>query len=486
MAYNYIKKISALLRRKNEGVIMPLILIFGSIFLILFGGTTTFILFELKSQDKRVAFEESLYIAEAGINYYQWCLNHELSDCETEKEVFDSQARLIGAFSLDINETSSCGETIQKKVISSGWTEKFPETKRKISVVYARPSVAKYSYMVNESVWAGDDRSIRGFYHSNGGVRMDGNNFSLVTSAAPQGEWICTESFGCSSYNCPISSGCRLVNSTCVCPGVFTTTNNSNPGLFEYPITPLNFEGFTGDLDDIKKAADANLSYFKPSKEINSSADGYHVKLKSNGTLEVWIITNLTPISGYSLEEGWHTDYFIINPNDEYLYNTYNINSSCGVFYFEDNLWIEGTLKGRLTIASANLITSGAYTDIVLPGSINYTTTDGSDVLEVIAERNILISPISPDYMVLRGIFIAQTGRFGRNHYLNNTKTLLQTFGAVVSYGRTGTQWTSGGQIVSGYKTREDYVDSNLIYGAPPFTPHLSPDFRIIKWEEIK
>ena len=246
----------------------------------------------------------------------------------------------------------------------------------------------------------------------------------------------------------------------------------------------LNFTGFTGDLDDIKTAAVANLSYLEPSKNINSFAKGYHAKLKNNGTIEVWIITGLTSVSGYSLEEGWKEDYFIIS--SEYLYNTYSINSSCGVFYFEDNLWIDGTLKGRLTVASANLITSGAYTDVVLPGNINYTTTDGSDVLEIIAERNMLISPNSPDSMVLRGIFIAQTGRFGRNHYLNNIKTLLQTFGAVISFGRTGTQWTSGGQIISGYRTRDDYIDSNLIYGAPPFTPHVSPDFRIIKWEEIK
>ena len=466
----------------NEGAVIPILLVFGSIFLVLFGGITSLILFELRAQDKRAAFDQALYIAEAGINYYQWCLNHGLEDCEIEKEVLDSQANLLGVFSLDIDETQSCGQTIQRKVVASGWTNKFPETKRKISVIYARPSVARYSYMIDESVWAGDDRTIRGFYHSNGGIRMDGTNFSLVSSSSPLGEWICTSSFGCGS--CPVSHGCRLESGNCICPAVFTTTNNSNPGLFDYPITPLNFDGFIGDVDDIKDAAVANLTYFDPSIDIDSSADGYHVKLKDNGTLEVWIITDLSSVSGYSLEEGWHDDEFIIE--DEYWYQTYPISASCGVFYFEDDLWIEGTLKGRLTIASANLLTSGAYTDVVIPGSIDYTTDDGSDVLEVIAERNMLISPISPDSMVLRGIFIAQDGRFGINHYIDNEKTLLQTFGAVISRGRTGTQWTAGGEIISGYRTRDDYIDSNLIYGAPPFTPHLEPDFRVIKWEEIK
>lgn len=467
---------------KNKGVILPLLLIFSAIFLVIFGGLTTFVLYELKSQDKRVVWDQSLYLAESGVNYYQWCLNHQLDDCETEKEVLDSEARPLGRFSLDINETISCGETIQRKIIASGWTSKFPEIKRKILVVFARPSVAKYSYMINDSVWAGSDRNIRGFYHSNGGIRMDGTNFSLVTSSSPEGEWVCTSSFGCDA--CPVSSGCRIEGGNCICPGVFTTTSNSNEGLFQYPVTSLNFEGFTVDLNNIKIAASENLTYLEPSKNIDSSAKGYHAKLKDNGTIEVWIITNLSAVSGYSIEEGWHDDYFIIN--NEYLYHTYNINPSCGVFFFEDNLWIDGILKGRATIASANLIDFNTDTDVILPGNINYTTTDGSDVLEIIAERNMLISSISPNNMVLRGIFIAQKGRFGRNHYINNIRTLLQTFGAVISYGRTGTQWTSGGQIISGYRTRDDYIDSNLIYSAPPFTPHLNPDFQIIKWEEIK
>lgn len=466
-------------KKNNEGyIVIMLVLIFGFIFLLMLGGMMGFVLQQIKYHGQRAALNESLAIAESGVDYYQWCLNHGLGNCQTEKDYFDAEGRLLGHFSLDIYEDISCGQTISKKVTSTGWTAGFPSIKRKISVLYGRPSVAKFSYVINDNVWAGNDRQIRGLYHSNGGVRMDGTNYSLVTSA--QSQWVCTDSFGCGT--CPTSRGCVQQSGKCMCPGVFTTTSNANTGLFQYPITSFDFPGISIDLAQLKETAIANSLYFQPSKNIDSSGKGYHLKLKNNGTFEVWIITGLTSVSGYSIEEGWKDDPFIIS--NEYLYGTYSLNPSCGIIFLEDNLWVDGTLEGKVTVASANLIDANIDTDIILPNNIIYSANDGSDGLGLIAERNMLISPNSPQDMTLRGIFIAQKGRFGRNHYVGNIKGTLQTYGSVVSYGRTGTQWTSNGVIVSGYATREDYIDSNLIYGAPPFIPALSPDFKAIKWEE--
>lgn len=468
-------------KEKNNGIVMPMVLVFGAAFLIIFGGLMLFILLQFRQQDLRIARNEALNIADAGVNFYQWCVNHEIDDCPTEKDYYDANGQLVGHFSLDVNQEMSCGQTIRKTVVSTGWTNKFPETRRKISALFGRPSVAKYSYVVHDSVWAGADRQIRGPYHVNNGVRMDGTNYSLVTSS--QSEWVCTSSFDCSP--CPTGNGCHISDNKCICPGVFTTTFNSNPGLFEFPKTPFNFEKVTVNLSDLKISASANNSYFRPSIEINSEALGYHMILKENGTYDVKIITDLNEVWAYSLEEGWHSDNFIISA--EYLYGTYNISASCGVIFFEDNLWIDGTMKGKATIASANLIEdSGIITNTVINNNITYTTTDGSDAVGIIAQGNMLISPNSPDTMTLRGIFIAQTGRFGRNHYPDNKKTLLETYGVTVSHGRTGTKWTSDGVFSSGYETREDYIDSNLIYSAPPFMPYLSPDFKLVRWQEVK
>lgn len=462
----------------KKGAIITLVIVWGSIFFILLGSILNFVLFQLRQSERKLAFEEALEVAEAGINYYAWCVNNEAeANCSLEKDYYDPEGNLVGHFSLLVNSGVNCGQTISRTILSTGWTNKFPDIKRKIQVIYARPSVANYSYVLNSNVWIGPDHEIRGPYHSNGGIRMDGENQSLVTSQ--QQEWICTSSFGCST--CPTSAGCRIQNSKCYCPGVFTTANG-NPGLFSYPVTPFDFAGLTIDLAQLKTSAQTSGIYLPPSLTINPQGKGYHIKIKDNGTLEAWIITGLSRTYAYSLEEGWHYDYFTIS--NEYLYNTYPIPSACSAAFVEDNIWVEGTLVGPLTLASANLINPNLDTDVILPNSIEYKNSDGNNRFFLIGERNVLIGPQSPNIMELHGIFVAQKGRFSRNHYPGNIRESLEIVGSVVSSGRVGTQWVSGSQIVSGYKKRETYFDSNLVYNSPPFTPYIEPDFRIIKWEE--
>ena len=467
----------------KKGSMVIYVLVFGAVFALLIAGLLGFILVQMKHTARREAWNRSLHVAEAGLDYYKWCVNNEIeAGCEGEKEYYDSAGSPIGKFSVQATSTFSCEETIKRDIVSTGWTYDFPDIKREVGIFYGRTSVAKYAYLINDNVWAGSDREVRGVYHSNGGVRMDGENQSLVSSA--QDEWVCTDSFGCDP--CPTGDGCRIEGSDCICPGVFTTTENADVDLFDYPVTPFDFDGITVDLADIKSKTQSNPQeyYWPPVDDIDTDGEGYHVKFVNDGTFEVWIITDLDSDWGYNNEEGWHIDYLSID--DEYYHSSHSVDSSCPLIFVEDNLWLDGEVKGKVTIASANLITPGEETDVTLPGDINYTTLDGSDGLGVISERNILISPDSPNQMEMRGIFIAQKGRFGRNHYDWNIRDKLEIYGSIVSNGRVGTQWTSGGTIVSGYRERENYFDSELVYEPPPFIPYASSDFETISWEEVE
>ncbi len=468
-----------ILKENKKGNIITLVLVFGVVFLILFTSITGFILFQLRASLKRVSWEESLYVAEAGIDYYKWCLNNDAEgNCLNNKNYYDVYGNLIGDFSLDINNETSCGDITHREIISSGKTDRFPDFIRKIKVSYGRTSVAKFAYLINDNVWAGEDREIKGFYHSNGGIRMDGENKSLVTSNKE--EWICTNSFGCD----PCPSDCEIRDSDCFCPGVFTTSGNSYPDLFDFPVPPFDFDGITVDLANIKDKAQNFGVYLPPSEDIDPAAEGYHIIIKNNGTFEARIITSLSFVWGYNEEEDWHRDYFIIS--DEYLYDTFSIPSSCSVVFIEDNIWIEGELEGKTTIVSADLENPNVDTSIVVTDDLEYYFEGSEDGLALIAEENILISPLSPDNLEMKGIFIAQKGRFGRNHYTDNIKDKLEIIGSVVSNSRVGTQWVSGSVTVSGYKERENYTDSSLIYVPPPFVPNVDLEFGIIKWEELE
>jgi hypothetical protein len=473
----------------KRGQITTYALVFGVIFLIILGGLLTFILGQLRISNQKIAWQEALKIAEAGIDYYRWCANNNvLSNCQLEKDYQDANGDSIGRFQLQIETNSSCGLTISQRVISTGWTYKYPQFKRTISIFYGKESVAKYSYILNSNVWVGSDHVIRGPFHSNGGVRFDGENLSTVSSALE--EWVCTNSFGCGPQGVGYGFGlcppeCQIQNNQCVCPGVFSTTQVSNRDLFVFPIPSFDFDGITADLAQIKQAAqNSGGIYLEPSDQVDPNGKGWHLIFNSDGTVEARIITDLSPSWGYSEEEDWHWDYFTIT--SEYTYQTYNITSSCSVIFVEDNLWPEGTITGKVTVASANLENPNVDTDVILNENLDYTTTTGEDGLTLIGERNVLIGPDSPDDMILRGIFIAQKGRFSRNHYPLNIKNSLTIYGSIVSNSRVGTQWINqGGHVVSGYLQRETFVDRNLLYEPPVFTPFLTTQFKIIKWEEL-
>lgn len=483
--------------KKRKSQIITWVLVLGVIFIIFLAGTLGLILRIHKDSLKKLSWEESLHIAEAGIDYYKWHLQHFPEDtqdgqdwcCDSppcsvcgpyEHEYKDSQGNVEGYFSLEISSKNYCGHISSLTITSTGWTNRFPSLKRKIKIIYAYSTVADYSYIINDNVWAGSDREVKGPYFSNGGIRMDGENKSTVSSA--KSEWICTSSFGCDT--CPTDVGCHLEGSNCMCPGVFTTANG-NPDLFKYPVTPFDFDGITVDLANIKDLTknQGQGLYFGPSGE-----KGYYIYINQN-SLDVYKVTSLSKVYAYDFDNGWHWEKSIIK-RKSYLGN-YSLPTECGLVFVEDNLWVEGEVEGKITIVSANLENPNEETDVWLPGNITYKTRDGSDGLLLVGQRNILIGPNSPDNMKLEGIFIAQKGHFGRNHYncllypSYCLKSYLEIYGAIVSNGRVGTKWTNNwGGVASGYKKRENIYDTNQSLNAPPFLPKTSEKMELKKWIE--
>lgn len=483
------------IQEKNKGAIITLVLVFSAVFLLLFSGLSGFILLQLKQAKQKVAWHQALVIAEAGLNYYRWHLTHAPEDIQDgqnwccslppcsvcgpyEHEYTDPAGGVIGKYSLEIKGRQQCSQIASITITSTGWTNQFPNIKRELQVKYVRSTVADFAYLLNDNVWAGADREIKGPYHSNGGIRMDGQNKALVTSA--RDDWICTDSFGCS----PCPSQCWFEATNCVCPGVFNTANG-NEDLFDFPVPPFDFDGLTMDLAAIKALTQAGQGiYLTPSAQ-----EGYHIILRNNGSIDVYEITDLDAVNAYDLEQGWHWEYSVIGA-ENFLAN-YSIPEDCGLVFIEDDIWVEGEVKGKVTMISADLINPTQETDVWLINNIEYTTRDGSDGLVLLGQRNNLIGLYVPDRMELHGIYIAQTGHFGRNHYPStyspyHKREYLELFGSVVSNGRVGTQWTSGGSWVSGFGQRENIYDPQQSYNPSPFLPCISEEYQFKEWEEVE
>jgi hypothetical protein len=470
--------------QSTGGYLLILVLVFGAVFFMIISSFVTFIVTQGKLVSEKVQLATAGQIAEAGLNYYKWYLAHYPNDVTNGTGVpgpyigvyNDPEGGAIGEYSLTVASTTYCGDVASIDVAATGYTYAQPGIKRVISARYARPTVAEFAFILNTDVWAGPDRIINGPYHSNGGIRMDGTNNSVVTSNVAT--WSCNSSFGCSP--------------TANRNGVFTTTGNANAALFDFPSAPINFAGLTVDLSSMKTRAQTKGGLYIPPS--GAGAYGYRLVFNAIGTVSVYRITATTQYWGYTTEAGWLQERNVFTTNT--LVNTYAISDSCPLIYVEDKVWLEGTVKKRVALAAADLTSAVINPSIIIKDNILYTSATTSALL-AIAEKDVLLGVDVPNDITVNGIYIAQTGRYGRNHYedgggyvlpagllpyvIRNSETMN---GTIVSNGRVGTQWTSGGVITSGFRDRYNTYDRNLIANPPPLVPNTSDVYEFSDWRD--
>jgi hypothetical protein len=459
---------------------MLLALVFGSIFVTVLGALASFSITQNRVQYAATGKAKGLALAEAGLEYYRWHLAHYPTDItngtgDSGPYVFtqtDPEGGEIGTVSLDITGNQSCGQLTSIDIASTGTPSDGSGVSRTIVARYAQPTVARYSYIVNDSVWAGDDRVINGPFHSNGGVRMDGTANAPVTSSLSS--WLCTDDFGC-SYNQTV-------------PGVYGAGPNQD--LWSYPTPQVDFSGIAADFGSLKSKAQTSGLYFPrySSGNSNSSAywKGYHLIFNSNGTVTVKHVSSIYSNTVVPLNPAdSNKDRTVIR--NETTYGTYTIPDDCGLIFVEDNTWIEGTVSAKTTVVVANVVNTGIAPNAMLPDDITYVDTTAG--LTVIAENDVLITGDSPDTMTLNGVFIAQGGAFGRNYYgcpsSYEPRESLTIHGTTVSNKRTGTKWMNGcWNGDAGYQNRYDAYDRTLSTDPPPFTPNISTDYEFVDWRD--
>lgn len=464
----------------NKGALLVLVLVFGAVFFVMMTSFLGFFVTQSKVQEAKQQQTQAREIAEAGLNYYKWYLAHYPDDVTHGTGVpgpyvlpyDDPELGTIGEYSLEIASTTFCGEVSSIEITSTGHTYENPSNTETVYARYARPTVAEYAYIINSNVWAGSDRTIIGPYHSNGGIRMDGTNNSTVTSG--QETWNCTSSYGCSPSD---SSADGVVG------------DGPNHDLWSFPSTPVNFTGLTVDLATMRdRAENGGGIYVPPSGEY-----GYRVTFESDGDVVVRSVDRTYSYWGYSSDDGWSTERHVIRDDDPYA--TYTIDENCPLIFVEDKVWLEGEVPTKVTIAAADTDSPGVDPTMILNDDITYTTA--SSGLLAIAEEDVLVGLVVPDDMELNGIFVAQNGHFGRNYYKTSgsydvlsshngyvTRDTLTMHGTVVSNGRVGTKWSCGGSYCSGFQTRYNSYDRDLVDNPPPLAPNTSDDFKFLEWRE--
>lgn len=462
---------SLLQMREERGSVLPVALVFGSFFLIVFTGLLGYVGAQRHGSVKNSQREEAFNIAEAGIELYRWHIAHELDGKNAtqimnywngtplgipfyEREYRDPQGQAVGRFRLEVTRPV-VGSTVID-VVSTGWNYMSPNVMRKIKVRFRKPAWSEYAVIANSNMRFGAGTEVWGPIHSNGGIRFDGVAHNIVTSSRE-------------TYWDSDTSSTR--------PGVWTSL--ANPGQVflagtSFPVATTDFTALSGDLAVMKQNA-INSGVYLP--YAGSSREGYHIVLRTNGTMDVYYVGVRGDVSFHISSETFYRNYTI--PND-------------GVIFVEDELTINGTISDKkVTIAAADL-TNGSYQrNIYIENDLAYSGYDGTELIGLVAQGSIKVGLYSENDLRIDGALIAQNGNVGRDYYTYfqsptyYKRNVITLYGAMATNLRYGFSWVCGSTYCSGYNIRNITFDPELIYVIPPYFPTQS-SYRMDEWQETQ
>lgn len=517
---------------KEKGAILIYMIIFVAIFALIMPAVAGNFVAKLQLLKLTIVREQTFQIAEAGINYYQWHLIEFPSDyidddglvsctdgggtvCHNYVD-YDTQ-QTIGQFRLTITPPPYGGTatTIQ----STGWTNDNPNIKRTVTAIYGFPSLASYALLSHDWIYAWSTEAYSGPTHSDAGIRFEGTTTSSVTSSVQ------------STY----TTDCNQEYPEAGCPTTTTksaiwATGPNKSGSLPYwsnPTTVTDFTGINTAFADIQSNSQLGDNINLPL----SNKLGYSLVFNSDGTVTVYKVLRLKNTGSKfgvtkALSGGTDTGLADIVGGTDYssgicndvtcstcdsshnrcFQYTKTIPSNGLLISAQENLWIEGTVKGRVTVATASSnatntnpnadnSASNLMPNIYIPNNIRYSngengsSGESADTVGLMAQGNVIVTKNAPDPLYVDGALLAQHGSVGFPICYsgsNNAKNNAYFFGSTILYGSWWFNFTNycGGSFTDGFLYPHFQWDTNLLYYPPPFFPasSVSSGIQLEKW----
>ena len=500
----------------EKGIITPLILVITSILLIFAVALINWSVTEHKNAQKKIRTNQALQVAEAGVNYYKWHLEHDennyrdgedwccdndpglsLADCggvcgPYNHSYTDYSGDNIGHFSLKITppEVGSTVVTVE----STGYAYADADNEKKITAQLGKRSLAEYSFLSSAPIWIGSDESTSGPVHSNGinpdysdgGIRFDGTCNAEVTSA--------TESYDCADTP---GHGCTGIKD-----GVWGSGGPSS--YWRFPVPVVDFDLFSISLSAIQeKAAQEGGTCDGDSGEGrgicfgDSGAEGYLVKFNSNATIDIYRVDSLENKVWYrNYEQGGYKKE-AEEIQDKTLLGNYNMPDN-GLIFIGDDVWVEGIVNGKVTLAAAKFPENpNHYARIRINDNIQYVARDGNHNLGLISQGDLLVPRYTPDNLTIDATLLSQKGHVYHRiywddilcHYYGYTslcrlRNNIEVYGGIITNLFWTWTWADGaGTSFAGYDNTLTIYNNNLTFSPPPSFP-TSENFEVLSWEE--
>jgi len=434
------------LKQNKKGSMFLFVMIFGFIgFMTITIGMTSYTIFESKAAKQVYRKDLAFHVAEAGIDYYRWHLMSSPEDYYDGQgsgstgpyvhDYYDKDGNVVGTFSLEIEAPPE--GTYVVAVRSTGWSLENPASKRTVEAYFGYESFSDSAYVVNSDITFSSTSFVHGKVFSNGCIEFNGTSDSWVDSAKGENQ--------CSGGN----------------DGVYGS--GSPIEFWRYGLPARSFAGIGDNFDDLEDMAN------QPEGTNLGSSYRWHIKFKNNGTYDLFLVTNYSS-TRYDISAENHYGNYALPEN--------------GVIYSRRDLWVEGVVKGRVTVVADN------YSDIYIPGNLTYNEKYSDDVLGLLAYDSILIPYTVPNNMEINAALLSKGGSIGRNNYSSvggsyNIQDSLNIFGAQIRYAGGGFKWVNQyGTIVSGFINTVYTYDGNLLYKPPVGIP-VVPEYKLISWHEL-
>jgi len=511
--------------KQERGALLIYLIIFIAIFtMVMFPVSANFVA-KLQLLKSTIEREQAFQIAEAGINYYQWHLIKFPGDYQDgaghegpyvyDYIDYDTQ-QTIGQFSLIITPPPNGGTTTT--IQSTGWTNGKPNIRRTVTATYGIPSLASYALLTHNWMYAWNTESYSGPVHSDTGIRFEGVTTSAVTSSV-QSTYLddCNQEY-------PENPNCveQVLRDAIWATG--SNKSESSP-FWSNPTVTTDFTGIDVAFADIQENSQLGDNINLPL----SNKLGYSLVFDSNGTVTVYKVLN-TVNSGSrfpvikALYQGTDTGLAVIIGGTDYASGICDKSrcSGCGglgrcfqytktipsnglIISAQENLWVEGTVKGRVTIATANndaLNTnpnannsaSNLMPNIYISNNIRYLNGESgssggnADTIGLLAQGNIIVTKNAPDPLYVDGALLAQHGFVAHPicYATRNPKQNIYFFGSTILYGSWWFNFTNycGSSFTDGYLYPHFQWDTNLLYYPPPYFPasSVSAGLQLEKW----
>jgi hypothetical protein len=449
-----------------RGSVLLIALVLGGLAAsIAMASVASYALFEHKASLTVSDRSDALHIAEAGIEYYRWYLAHNPGDYQDGTGVEgpyvhayeNKDSEVVGTFSLEIDPPLSGSSVVT--IRSTGWMNHRPSERRTIQVRIGFPSFTEYTFLTNANMNFGFTSVVSGMIHSNGGIRFDGTTDSWVRSAKDRYQYENQTHHGVWGGGGPKS-------------------------FWQYPVAPVDFQSVTTDMAAIKTSAQAGGVYLS-----SSGAEGWHVVFTTS-TYKLYKVTSRDCYYGegrWRRQRGdwvWDGTTYCYDIKNETLIGTYGLPGN-GMMFAEDDVWVEGVVDGRVTLAVGKFPVQEPYKKIYVVNNLRYATESGDDVIGLMAQGDIVVPYEVPEVMRIDAGLLSQNGFIYRPFYDSDERDQLTVFGSQISYLGGGWKYVNGwGNVISGFVDTIHTYDANLRYYPPPGFP-MGVQYEIISWEEV-